>query len=268
MTRNPPWPPQLSDSRPVLLQYGSLPAEARATWEEAARQLGVQVIQTERFDECLLHAAGARPVCLVMPISEVEAGGVEAARIMNSADPAFRRFTVVLLAETIEQADRWGRIAWDAILGSSSMEQVELTLAASIETARLRLKDQALVDDYYHHHANLTPEEIVILEAVCAGRLNKQIARELKVSIRTVEQRRRRVFEKMGVESAIPLAAQVATVHTMEHQGTRRNLPAIPPAPAAAPPAPHMDLRKTGEATTPLPEMKAAGGEWPSENNR
>ncbi len=54
--------------------------------------------------------------------------------------------------------------------------------------------------------ARLTPRERTLLPLVAAGKLNKHIASELDVSVRTVEVFRARVFEKMGVRSAAELA--------------------------------------------------------------
>ncbi|MBL8481643.1 MAG: response regulator transcription factor [Rhodocyclaceae bacterium] len=54
--------------------------------------------------------------------------------------------------------------------------------------------------------ASLSPRETEVMELILAGRLNKQIADDLNVSIRTVEVHRSRVFEKMGARSAVDLA--------------------------------------------------------------
>lgn len=57
--------------------------------------------------------------------------------------------------------------------------------------------------------ASLTPREREVMEHVLAGEPNKGIADALDVSVRTVEVHRARVFEKMGVGSAVELAALV-----------------------------------------------------------
>jgi two-component system response regulator DctR len=44
------------------------------------------------------------------------------------------------------------------------------------------------------------------MQRVLAGKFNKVIADELNISMRTVEVHRSRVFEKMGVRSAVELA--------------------------------------------------------------
>jgi two-component system response regulator DctR len=52
----------------------------------------------------------------------------------------------------------------------------------------------------------LTTRERQVMELVLAGRLNKVIADELGITMRTVEVHRAHVFEKMGVKTAVELA--------------------------------------------------------------
>ena len=52
----------------------------------------------------------------------------------------------------------------------------------------------------------LTVREREVMERVLAGKLNKVIADELGIAMRTVEVHRSNVFEKMGVRSAVELA--------------------------------------------------------------
>ncbi|MBL8447246.1 MAG: response regulator transcription factor [Zoogloeaceae bacterium] len=54
--------------------------------------------------------------------------------------------------------------------------------------------------------AHLTPREREVMELILAGKFNKVIADALNISMRTVEVHRARVFEKMGVRSAVELA--------------------------------------------------------------
>lgn len=54
--------------------------------------------------------------------------------------------------------------------------------------------------------AQLTPREQEVMRLVLAGKLNKQIADELHIAMRTVEVHRARILAKMGVRSAIELA--------------------------------------------------------------
>jgi two-component system response regulator DctR len=58
--------------------------------------------------------------------------------------------------------------------------------------------------------AQLTVREREVMERVLAGKYNKVIADELNIAMRTVEVHRARVFEKMGVRSAVELARLLA----------------------------------------------------------
>jgi two-component system response regulator DctR len=57
--------------------------------------------------------------------------------------------------------------------------------------------------------ATLTEREREVMTAILAGKLNKVIADELQIAMRTVEVHRARIFEKMGVRSAVELAQQI-----------------------------------------------------------
>lgn len=52
----------------------------------------------------------------------------------------------------------------------------------------------------------LTERESEVMTCILAGKLNKVIADELQIAMRTVEVHRARIFEKMGVRSAVELA--------------------------------------------------------------
>jgi two-component system response regulator DctR len=58
--------------------------------------------------------------------------------------------------------------------------------------------------------AALTPREQAVMHRVAAGKLNKVVADEMNVSMRTVEVYRARVYAKLGVRSAAELATLLA----------------------------------------------------------
>jgi len=67
--------------------------------------------------------------------------------------------------------------------------------------------------------AKLTPREFEVLRLVIAGLLNKQIAAELGIKLRTIKTHRARVMQKMGVVSVAELVrlAQKASVVPIAH---------------------------------------------------
>ena len=59
--------------------------------------------------------------------------------------------------------------------------------------------------------AALTPREQDVMQRVAAGKLNKVIADEMAVSMRTVEVYRARVYAKLGVRSGAEVATLLAS---------------------------------------------------------
>lgn len=64
--------------------------------------------------------------------------------------------------------------------------------------------------------ASLTEREREVMSLVLAGKLNKIIADELQIAMRTVEVHRARIFEKMGVRSAVELAQRLSQLPSGE----------------------------------------------------
>lgn len=58
----------------------------------------------------------------------------------------------------------------------------------------------------------LTAREREVMTLILAGKYNKVIADDLDISMRTVEAHRSRIFEKMGVRSAVELAQMLKDV--------------------------------------------------------
>ena len=81
---------------------------------------------------------------------------------------------------------------WDAIRSA---------LDVDAENRRRR----AAQDELAQRFALLTPDERRVMQFVAQGKMNKTIAQELDVSLRTVELRRQSMFAKLGVDSVAEL---------------------------------------------------------------
>jgi FixJ family two-component response regulator len=64
---------------------------------------------------------------------------------------------------------------------------------------------QQQVDSTQSRLVSLTPREREVMQLVVAGKLNKQIADQLNISIKTVEAHRAKVMEKAGAHSLAEL---------------------------------------------------------------
>ncbi|MDD5249862.1 MAG: response regulator [Rhodocyclaceae bacterium] len=85
----------------------------------------------------------------------------------------------------------------DRVIAAMRRDAERFTQTASAATLEAKL-------------ALLTTREREVMERVLAGKFNKVIADELNIAMRTVEVHRSRVFEKMGVRSAVDLAQILA----------------------------------------------------------
>ena len=85
---------------------------------------------------------------------------------------------------------------------NSLVDRIEQALA----TSRTCLQSRGTHDSVARAVAELTGREREVMRLVIDGRPNKLVADALGISVRTVEVHRARVFDKMGVKSAVELA--------------------------------------------------------------
>ncbi len=81
-----------------------------------------------------------------------------------------------------------------------------------LERARAEYNLQRQCAQTVHAIHSLSAGERSVMQGILSGKLNKEIAQELALSIRTIEQRRREVFRKIGVQHPASLARKVMQV--------------------------------------------------------
>jgi len=89
------------------------------------------------------------------------------------------------------------------------LSRIERALELDSQIAARRLRDHAISNRL----DQLTQREREVMQLVVAGKLNKQIADTLDISMKTVEAHRARVMEKMGVRTLAELVKAVMTVN-------------------------------------------------------
>lgn len=80
----------------------------------------------------------------------------------------------------------------------------------AIAVHRILNREAAAHRNYADRRATLSAREAEVMDLMLSGQLNKQIADTLGIAMRTVEVHRGRVLAKMGVRSAVELAAIAA----------------------------------------------------------
>lgn len=101
--------------------------------------------------------------------------------------------------------------AWDFLEKPfNDNDLVDRVIAALVHDAQ-RQASAAHENEFNRRKNSLTSREIQVMERILAGKLNKIIADELNISMRTVEVHRAKVFEKMGVKTAVELVNLFST---------------------------------------------------------
>lgn len=148
--------------------------------------------------------------CLIMDVRMPGLSGIEAQRRLNEKGSAL---PIIF------------------ITGHGDVEMaVEVMKRGAIEFLQKPFKDQLLIDavqaalarwhntkmtnelkcEFLQRWNSLTPRERDIFDGVARGKRSKQIASDLGIATKTVEEYRARVFEKMQVKTSAELAALAA----------------------------------------------------------
>ncbi|OYX54391.1 MAG: DNA-binding response regulator [Comamonadaceae bacterium 32-67-11] len=91
--------------------------------------------------------------------------------------------------------------ALDFIQKPFNEQQLMALVDRMLETARAAFADHQQAASREALMARLTGRESQVLERIVAGRLNKQIADDLNISIKTVEAHRANIMEKLGANT-------------------------------------------------------------------
>ncbi|MEX2188095.1 MAG: response regulator [Pirellulales bacterium] len=150
-----------------------------------------------------------RPGCIVADVRMPGASGVELLGILDERGSRIPVVIVTAFADTplAVKAMKGGAVTflekpcsnhelWDAIREALARDTTSRAGSDSLRDIRTRL-------------AKLTPDEQLVLSMLVEGKPNKLIARELDVSLRTIESRRHNVFVKTGTSTVAELVRLV-----------------------------------------------------------
>lgn len=173
------------------------------------KSMGLAAESYSSAEQFLERYERGRPGCLVTDVRMVGMSGIELIEELNRRQillpvivmTAFARTPITIRAikagaVTLLEKPYRDEELWDAIRKGLTEDAAKRTLQERREAIRTRI-------------ASLTPAERRVMDMVIQGKLNKAIAKELDVSVRTVENRRSEVFLKMKVESLAELVRLV-----------------------------------------------------------
>ncbi len=183
------------------------------------RQLDATIEVFGKPSGVLAIAAPDTPACLIVDLRLPEMSGLELLRTLRSKGWGMP-FVIITgfgdVAGAVE-AMQFGALHFL----EKPVDEAELVrvVQAAFSQDRERLEKLRLHTEFETKLATLTPRETDVLKAVVAGKLNKQIASDLELSIKTVETHRSNLTRKLEVDSVAQLVRLV-----VELSASRREL--------------------------------------------
>lgn len=170
---------------------------------------GVRVLSYASCPEFLDDPQAAACACLVLDVRLPGMSGIRLQeRLLERGDvPPIIFVSGHADVPTAVQAMRAGALDF---LQKPFPEQVLLDrVEQAIELFRRRQTERVRRSTLAARQAQLTSREREVLECLLAGKANKQIADALDISVKTVEQHRARVMEKMRASSLAELVQSI-----------------------------------------------------------
>ncbi|MBV8659057.1 MAG: response regulator transcription factor [Burkholderiales bacterium] len=146
-------------------------------------------------------------------ILDVRMGGMSGLDVFERLREMGSELTVIFLSGHGDITMAVGAVKQGAFdfLEKPCAEQTLLDkLGDALAVATARKQSRGTQEAAHARLAKLSARERQVMDRILAGKLNKQIADELGVTMRTVEVHRANVFAKMAVRSAVELAQMLA----------------------------------------------------------
>jgi len=185
---------------------------------ETLRAEGYEVVTARRGSEAMVRVAESLPDLIISDIRMPGMDGYALARNLRSA-PRTRLVPIVFLTAKDDLADRITgfRTGVDAYI-TKPFESEELIAIVKNILERVHRTHSDLARLFGEHDQSerdlvrdedLTDAEWRVAEAVARGLTNKEIARELNLSLRTIEGHISRILDKKGLSNRVELALKV-----------------------------------------------------------
>lgn len=182
------------DALAFLLHSHGVPAKAYASGPEL-----LDALAAHRLRGCILLDVRMEPLSGLQVHDQLRLRGVQLPVLFLSGHGDIPMAVEALQRGALDFLEK-------PFVGDVLVQRLERALALEATQHAERQAQQALADRL----GSLTEREREIMTLVAAGKLNKVIADELGVSMRTVEVHRSRVYDKLGIRSSAEAATLLA----------------------------------------------------------
>jgi len=174
--------------------------------------LGKPVEVFESAEDFLARCRLGGPGCVVLDVRMPGMSGLELQKVLNQRAPAL---AVIFISghgdiPMVVRAMREGAVHF---LEKPFNDQMLLDLVTeALGKSTTACCRSSAEDEIQRRAATLTPREHAVMMLVSAGKTNKEIARDLEISVKTVEVHRAHVMEKMAAGSVAELSRMTASL--------------------------------------------------------
>jgi FixJ family two-component response regulator len=152
------------------------------------------------------------PGALILDVRMPEMTGLELQKMLADAHILLPVIVVSGHADVRMAVEAMSRGAFTFMEKPFRMPELQKCIQSAVEKS---IEDQAKLireQGLRARLASLTAKEQEVLDLLLDGRSNKEIAAQLKISVRAVEDRRSRLMKRMGVASALELVGEVRSL--------------------------------------------------------
>lgn len=201
----------LMDTRRIVYIVDDDPAVRQAV-SIVARALGVEVRAFARAEEFLAACDETTTGCLVLDVRMPETSGIELQRTLNAAGI---RIPVIMMsghADVRMAVEAMSQGAFTFLEKPFRMEELSTTIEKALSESQSVLETERRKADIKARLDSLTLKEREVLDLILEGHTNREMAKELTLSLRAIEDRRSRVMKRMGMSSVVNLVSAVKSV--------------------------------------------------------
>lgn len=170
--------------------------------------VGTIGVVAQAFPSARDFLAAYRPTpceCLVCDIRMPNIDGMELQRHLKAMKATVPIIFLTGFAEVSIAVEAMKHGAFDFIEKPFSAQAVLSKIQAALECSRSRYNEWLEQQAIEARKDLLTPRERGVIELVVAGKSSREISEVLSISVRTVENHRTRIMEKLHAESTVDL---------------------------------------------------------------
>lgn len=200
----------MSDT-PIVFIVDDDPAVQRAV-AIVARSLSYAVRTLSSAEEFLYAFQDTEAGCLVLDVRMPSMTGLELQKMLKSAGVTLPVIMISGHADVRMAVEAMSSGAFTFLEKPFRMNELTEKINQAVEKSRAERQRDRELTDLQTRMASLTRREREVLDLLLQGKTNKEMAEQLGLSLRAIEDRRARLMKRMGAASTVELVSLVKSL--------------------------------------------------------